>query len=136
MNGFPTITNLGVMGLRGNVLKISNFYPVFTMGYAKSLAYGADLNLCCITKTMATYEFGFKMRDSKMIQEFFEISEKEMPEMLRYFTTQKSFGRTNSNLNRVDPMADIVNPFSNLSLTVLVRLSVKGLKQLIENYKV
>lgn len=136
MNGFPTITNLGVMGLRGNVLKISNFYPVFTMGYAKSLAYGADLNLCCITKTMATYEFGFKMRDSKMIQEFFEISEKQMPEMLRKFTTQKSFGRTNSNLNRVDPMADIVNPFSNLALTVLVRLSVKGLKQLIENYKV
>lgn len=135
MNGFPTITNLGVMGLRGDIAKNTYLYPLFTMAQAKSEAYGADKNCCYLNNTLATYEFAFKMRDAKMISEFFNIKTEDMPELLQFFTTNKYFSHSNSILNRVDPMAVIVNPLANLSLTILVRLSIKGLKEVIAEYQ-
>lgn len=42
----------------------------------------------------------------------------------------------NSRLYRVDPIADIVNPLASLQLSVLVKLSKKGLKQIVALYPV
>lgn len=127
---------LGVMGLRNEISKHRYVYPTHIMGYAKSSAWGAEKNLCFVTRSLASYEFAFLMRNAAMIQEFFGITADDMPDMLRHYSDQKYYCKTNSRLYRVDPMADIVNPLASLQLAVLVKLSKKGLKQIVALYPV
>lgn len=86
---------------------------------------------CCLSGKKAHFGIGFKFRTIDELIGFFGISIDEVPEFLRYFDSRNNRSATNYILNRVDPMANINNPFARhgYKLSILVLFSKSELKK-------
>lgn len=84
---------------------------------------------CCISGKKASYAIGFMFRDINQIVSMFGISIEDVPEFLRLYDSRNYSSRGNFILDRIDPMANVRNPFRNYKLSILVLFSKSELKK-------
>lgn len=123
------ITNISRLGLRNEVTKDHlRWWPKVVIG--KQASKFAD-HECCISGKKAYYGFGFMFQNIQQVVDFFNISIDEVPEFLRFFSTRDFRSRGNQILDRIDPMANINNPFARkqYKLSILVLFSKSELKK-------
>lgn len=86
---------------------------------------------CCISGKKAHFSIGFMFSTIDEIIEFFGIAIDDVPEFLRFFNKRNFRSKGNFILDRIDPMANINNPFSRhrYKLSILVLFSKSELKK-------
>lgn len=113
-----------VMRLRDDVFKTISTTSRF------SLHGESEYNRCYFTDAQASYAAIFMLNNIDDILNFFNITLKQVPDILHHYTSKEYRSKGNNILNKTDPMADIYNPFKRYEMPIVVYLSKRGYAKL------
>lgn len=113
-----------VMRPRDDIYKTINTTARFTL-HGES-----GYNRCYFTDAQASYAAIFMMNNIDDILSFFNITLKQVPDILHHYTSKEYRSQGNSILNKTDPMADISNPFRRYEFPVVVYISKRAYNKL------
>lgn len=120
------ISKVAILGERSNVTEYHlRWWPKHHIGQQAGKCKDYE---CCMSGKKAFYGIGFMFRDIDQLVNLFGISIEDVPEFMRFYESRSYRSQGNHILDRIDPMANIRNPFNQYKLSILVLFSKSELK--------